>query len=45
MRCTADRGWWDGLTPAPPEGFSVETSDRMAVVAEFEVRREWQTRG
>jgi ribosomal protein S18 acetylase RimI-like enzyme len=41
----ADRGWWDGLTPEPPEGFAVETGERTAVVAEFEVRRAWQGKG
>jgi GNAT superfamily N-acetyltransferase len=42
----ADRGWWDGLTPEPPEGFTDETGDnRTVVVAEFEVRRAWQGKG
>jgi len=42
----AERGWWDGLTPEPPAGFTDETGDaRSVVVAEFEVRRAWQHQG
>jgi ribosomal protein S18 acetylase RimI-like enzyme len=41
----ADRGWWDGLTPEPPPGFTAETGDRTVVLAEIEVRRAWQGRG
>jgi ribosomal protein S18 acetylase RimI-like enzyme len=40
-----DRGWWDGLTPEPPEGFAAETGDRTVVLAEIEVRRAWQGKG
>ena len=40
-----DRGWWDGLAPDPPEGFTVETGDRTVVLAEIEVRRAWQGKG
>src|SRR4051812_33077280 len=32
-----ERGWWEGLTPEPPEGFSVETGTRTVVLAEIEV--------
>jgi GNAT superfamily N-acetyltransferase len=40
-----ERGWWDGLSPEPPEGFTEETGSRTAVLAEIEVRRAWQGRG
>lgn len=40
-----ERGWWDGLQPAPPEGFTVETGSRTVVLAEIEVRRAWQGKG
>lgn len=40
-----ERGWWDGLSPEPPEGFTEETGDRTVVLAEIEVRRAWQGRG
>lgn len=40
-----ERGWWDGLQPAPPEGFTVETGSRTVVLAEIEVRRDWQGKG
>lgn len=40
-----ERGWWDGLRPEPPEGFTVETGSRTVVLAEIEVRRAWQGRG
>lgn len=40
-----ERGWWDGLSPAPPEGFTEETGSRTVVLAEIEVRRAWQGRG
>jgi ribosomal protein S18 acetylase RimI-like enzyme len=39
------RGWWDGLQPEPPEGFTDETGSRTVVLAEIEVRRDWQGRG
>ncbi|MGH3942360.1 MAG: GNAT family N-acetyltransferase [Pseudonocardiaceae bacterium] len=39
------RGWWDGLSPEPPEGFTEETGDRTVVLAEIEVRRAWQGHG
>src|SRR6058998_1371154 len=42
----ADRGWWDGLAPEPPAGFTDEPGDqRTVVIAEFEVRRSWQGKG
>jgi GNAT superfamily N-acetyltransferase len=41
----ADRGWWDGLTPEPPKGFTDETGSRTVVVAEIEVRKAWQGKG
>jgi ribosomal protein S18 acetylase RimI-like enzyme len=42
----ADRGWWDGLAPEPPAGFTDEPGDqRTVVIAEFEVRRSWQGQG
>jgi ribosomal protein S18 acetylase RimI-like enzyme len=41
----ADRGWWDGLNPEPPIGFAHETGERTAVLAEIEVRQEWQGKG
>lgn len=40
-----ERGWWDGLEPAPPEGFATETGSRTVVLAEIEVRRAWQGKG
>jgi len=43
LRC--ERGWWDGLSPEPPEGFTEETSDRTVVLAEIEIRRAWQGQG
>jgi len=36
-----ERGWWDGLSPEPPEGFTEETGSRTAVLAEISVRRAW----
>jgi hypothetical protein len=32
-------GWWDGLSPEPPEGFIEETGSRTVVLSEIEVRR------
>jgi GNAT superfamily N-acetyltransferase len=40
-----ERGWWDGLSPEPPEGFTEETGSRTVVLAEIEVRRAWQGQG
>jgi len=40
-----ERGWWDGLSPEPPEGFTLETGSRTVVLSEIEVRRAWQGRG
>jgi GNAT superfamily N-acetyltransferase len=40
-----DRGWWEGLTPEPPEGFTIETGSRTVVLAEIEVRQAWQGQG
>lgn len=40
-----ERGWWDGLSPEPPEGFTEETGDRTVVLSEIEVRRSWQGQG
>jgi len=40
-----ERGWWEGLQPEPPEGFTVETGSRTVVLAEIEVRRAWQGQG
>ncbi|MGH3920206.1 MAG: GNAT family N-acetyltransferase [Gammaproteobacteria bacterium] len=40
-----ERGWWDGLQPAPPQGFTDETGSRTVVLSEIEVRRAWQGRG
>lgn len=40
-----ERGWWDGLTPEPPEGFTLETGSRTVVLSEIEVRRAWQGKG
>lgn len=40
-----ERGWWDGLSPEPPEGFTAETGSRTVVLAEIEVRRAWQGKG
>jgi ribosomal protein S18 acetylase RimI-like enzyme len=37
--------WWDGLTPEPPEGFAREDGTRTFVMAEIEVRRNWQSSG
>lgn len=38
-------GWWDSLTPEPPEGFTYETGSRTVVLSEIEVRRAWQGKG
>ncbi|MGH3829666.1 MAG: GNAT family N-acetyltransferase [Pseudonocardiaceae bacterium] len=40
-----ERGWWDGLRPAPPAGFTEETGSRTVVLSEIEVRRARQDRG
>jgi len=40
-----ERGWWDGLQPEPPAGFTAETGSRTVVLAEIEVRRAWQSKG
>lgn len=40
-----ERGWWDGLTPEPQEGFTLETGSRTVVLSEIEVRRAWQGKG
>lgn len=40
-----ERGWWDGLSPEPPEGFTEETGLRTVVLAEIEVRRARQGHG
>ncbi|SRR6266516_6393125 len=40
-----ERGWWDGLQPEPPAGFTDETGARTVVLAEIEVRKAWQGRG
>lgn len=40
-----ERGWWDGLSPEPPAGFTEETGSRTVVLAEIEVRRAWQGHG
>ena len=40
-----ERGWWDGLQPEPPDGFTIETGSRTVVLAEIEVRRAWQGQG
>jgi GNAT superfamily N-acetyltransferase len=40
-----ERGWWDGLQPPPPGGFTEETGSRTVVLAEIEVRRAWQGKG
>lgn len=37
--------WWDGLTPAPAEGFTSEDGTRTFALAEIEVRRGWQGEG
>ncbi|MGA9310252.1 MAG: GNAT family N-acetyltransferase [Pseudonocardiaceae bacterium] len=37
--------WWDGLTPAPHEGFTTEDGTRTFALAEIEVRRAWQGKG
>ncbi|MGQ0717985.1 MAG: GNAT family N-acetyltransferase [Pseudonocardiales bacterium] len=37
--------WWDGLTPAPAEGFTSEDGTRTFALAEIEVRRAWQGEG
>ncbi len=37
--------WWDGLTPAPGEGFTAEDGTRTFALAEIEVRRGWQGQG
>lgn len=41
----SERGWWDGLSPEPPEGFAEETGSRTVVLSEIEVRRAWQGKG
>ncbi len=41
----AGTSWWDGLTPAPVEGFTNEDGTRTFVLAEIEVRRDWQGEG
>jgi GNAT superfamily N-acetyltransferase len=41
----AASGWWDGLRPEPPEGFTHETGSRTVVLSEIEVRRAWQGKG
>jgi GNAT superfamily N-acetyltransferase len=38
-------GWWEGLRPKPPTGFTAETGTRTVVLAEIEVRRAWQGHG
>jgi GNAT superfamily N-acetyltransferase len=40
-----ERGWWDGLNPEPPAGFTLETGARTVVLSEIEVRRAWQGKG
>lgn len=40
-----ERGWWDGLQPQPPPGFTEETGSRTVVLSEIEVRRAWQGKG
>ncbi|MGI9001070.1 MAG: GNAT family N-acetyltransferase [Pseudonocardia sp.] len=40
-----ERGWWDGLSPEPPAGFTEETGHRTVLLAEIEVRRAWQGKG
>jgi GNAT superfamily N-acetyltransferase len=41
-----ERQWFAGLDPAPPPGFTDEFGDtRTVVVAEFEVRQQWQGQG
>ncbi len=40
-----ERGWWDGLKPEPPQGFTEETGSRTVVLSEIEVRRDWQGKG
>ncbi|MGH3511777.1 MAG: GNAT family N-acetyltransferase [Pseudonocardiaceae bacterium] len=40
-----ERGWWDGLQPPPPEGFTTETGSRTVVLSEIEIRRAWQRKG
>ncbi len=40
-----ERGWWDGLQPPPPEGFTEETGSRTVVLSEIEVRGAWQGKG
>lgn len=37
--------WWDGLTPAPAEGFTTEDGTRTFALAEIEIRRAWQGKG
>jgi GNAT superfamily N-acetyltransferase len=41
----AASGWWDGLTPEPPNVFTHETGSRTVVLSEIEVRRSWQGKG
>jgi GNAT superfamily N-acetyltransferase len=40
-----ESGWWDGMSPEPPECFTKETGSRTVVLSEIEVRRIWQGRG
>jgi len=40
-----DTHWWAGLRPEPASGFAVETGSRTFVLAEIEVRREFQGSG
>lgn len=41
----AGSSWWDGLTPAPPSGFTDEDGSRTFALAEIEVRAAWQGKG
>jgi GNAT superfamily N-acetyltransferase len=40
-----DSAWWDGLDPAPSDGWADETGARTVVLAEIEVRQAWQGQG
>lgn len=41
-----ERGWWHGLFPEPPEGFTEETGNRTVVLAELLYERwGWQKMG
>jgi len=44
-RLRPERGWWDGLDPEPPPGFTEETGTRTVVLSEIEVRKAWQRQG